>query len=243
MPVATEAPSAPPAPQTTPAYAPDQRLKAVSYPSNAKAQITSRFQTLRQQCPDAVGWLSMGGLVDEAVVQRDNVYYLDHDAKGRSNINGALFMDAAVSMKTRPYTLLIYGHNMKSGAKFGNLRNYENLSFYQASPFVTFDSMYEDGRYVIFAAGKISMAAGDANYVNFFSFTSSNMQERQRLIDTLINSSAFTCSVDVNAQDQLLVLVTCVDQDDERRIVAARRLRDGESETALKQDVSASKSQ
>ena len=35
-------------------------------------------------------------------------------------------------------------------------------------------------------------------------------------------------------RNQLLLLVTCVDKDDERRVVAARRVRDGEDENELK---------
>ena len=40
-------------------------------------------------------------------------------------------------------------------------------------------------------------------------------------------------TVDVNTDDQLLLLVTCNGDDTERRIVAARRVRDGESEDGL----------
>ncbi|MCR5565615.1 MAG: hypothetical protein K6F61_02090 [Clostridiales bacterium] len=36
--------------------------------------------------------------------------------------------------------------------------------------------------------------------------------------------------VDVRIDDQILLLVTCVDKDTDRRIVAARRIRDGEEE-------------
>ena len=249
QPTAAEAAAAPaitPSPTALPAVAadysqPGQSLKPVSYPNNPTAQISSVFQALRRECPDAVGWLKINGMVDEAVVQRDNVFYLDHDAKGQSNINGSLFMDAAVSMKTRPYTLLIYGHNMKSGAMFGKLRNYENVSYYRSNPVISFNSAWEDGQYVVFAAGIIGMKAEIEHYVNFFSFTTAKALERESLIDTLMGCSVFSTPVDVTPEDQLLVLVTCVDDDDLRRVVAARRLRDGETEGQLKIAVAAAR--
>lgn len=66
-----------------------------------------------------MGWLNMGKLVDEPVVQRDDVFYLTHDATGKENISGAIFLDASINLKTRPYTYILYGHNMKTGAMFG----------------------------------------------------------------------------------------------------------------------------
>lgn len=60
-------------------------------------------------------------------------------------MNGAIFLDESCDLSTRPYTLMLYGHNMKSGAMFGNLRNYENLTYYKNNPFIKFDTAYEDG--------------------------------------------------------------------------------------------------
>ena len=58
---------------------------------------------------------------------------------------------------------------MKTGAMFGNLRNYENASFYHKNPFISFDSMYEKGRYVIFAVTNISIEKKDSHYMDLFS--------------------------------------------------------------------------
>ena len=113
-----------------PTLKPVQRLVPVSYPNNPGLQVNSRFRMLRQQNKDITGWLTISGLLDEAVVQRDEVFYMDHDALGKKNINGAIFLDSGISLKTRPYTLILYGHNMKTGAMFGCLRNFENAALY-----------------------------------------------------------------------------------------------------------------
>lgn len=94
--------------------------------------------------------------------------------------------------------------------------------------------MYESGRYVIFAVGKVNTMERVRNYVDLFALRLLHLQERQNAIDELIKASVHSCSVDVRPDDQLLVLVTCVENENERRVVAARRIRDGENETELK---------
>lgn len=240
-PTAVPAPSAAPTASPVPTQSPIPRLPAAAYPNNPKAEISSRFRKLRKESKYIVGWLTINRLLDEPVVQRDNVYFLDHDAKGKENVNGALFLDSGIPLKSRPYTYIIYGHNMKSGAMFGSLRNYENRAYYHKDPFVTFDTMYEEGRYVIFAVSTVSTEEGSRNYVDFYALKSADIAGRQKAIDALISASVHTCTIDVQPEDQLLVLVTCVDKDEERRVVAARRIRDGEDEKELKMQVERSR--
>ena len=245
----TEAPSSTPAPKETavptvspvPTSSPAPRLEAMAYPNNPKLTISSRFKALLRESKYIMGWLNMGKLVDEPVMQRDDTFYLTHDAKGKENVNGAIFLDASIGIKTRPYTYILYGHNMKTGAMFGSLRNYENRNFYHADPFITFDTMYEDGRYVIFAVGSISTEEYGRHYVDFHDLKSTDREKRQKAIDALISASVFTCPLDVQADDQILLLVTCTEKDQDRRVVAARRVRDGEDEATLKKTVERSR--
>jgi len=231
-PTMAPAPEASATPTQTPAIS-SQNLPAVKYPDNPWYLVQDKFDKVRRQNSDIIGWLTIDGLLDEAVVQRDNAYYLRRDYRGYHNTNGALFLEEDCDLRTRPYTLMIYGHNMKTGAMFGCLRNYENLTFYQNNPLITFDSIYEDGRYVIFSVATVSLAYGDWNYLSVFDLTSDIIPSREREIARLQSQSLYSSPVDVRADDQLLLLVTCVDDEDERRIVAARRIRPDESEDAI----------
>ena len=260
-PAPTTAPPATPAPTAEPTSAPTQApvaaavvyaptaaptrepyLQTVPYPANAQALVTNRFRHLRKSSKYIVGWLTIDGLkIDEAVVQKDNTFFLTHDAKGKENKNGAIFLDDTISLKTRPYTLMLYGHNMKSGAMFGSLRNYEKLSFYHANPFITFDSMYEDSQYVVFSTGIISTEEYGTNFLDVLKLLSSKVADRQEAVQTLVKASVHTCTVDVRPDDQLLLLITCVDRNEERRVVAARRIRDGEDTNWLRDMVKSSR--
>ena len=245
---ATQEPAAPPAmtnaPSTplpvqeeaqtaVPSATPGMLLIQSAYPNNPYRVVSSRFKKLRQQNPDIVGWLTIDDMVDEAVVQRDNSYYLTRDYRGYHNVNGAIFLDEACDLSSRPATLTLYGHNMKTGAMFGRLHKYESLSYYREHALLTFDTLYEDGRYVVFAAGKISLNSWERQYVSLAGLHSASPERRAGAIGRLMEISAFVTAVDVQADDQLLLLITCVEDADERWLVAARRVREGESEDAL----------
>ena len=51
--------------------------------------------------------------------------------------------------------------------------------------------------------------------------------DREKAIRTLEQRSLVRGTAEVQADDQLLLLVTCLDGDTERLVVAARRVREG----------------
>jgi len=205
-------------------------LPEIEY-SNGYA-LVPRIQKLRKKSKYIIGWITMDNL-DEPVVQKDNTFFLNHDATGKRNSNGAVFMDESVRLLTRPYTILLYGHNMKSGAMFGHLRKYEEFSYYYKHRVFQFDTLYEEGQYVIFAVETISLTPGKARYLNLAELQSSNRKARQKALNALTDHSLHDTMLDVNEEDQILLLITCVGDDDERLIIAARRLRDGEQANKL----------
>lgn len=216
-----------------PALPSSDTLPVIAYQIDPQSSNYTRFAKLRRRNKDIIGWLKIDGMLDEAVVQRDNSYYLRRDYLGYHNVNGALFLDKNCDLSTRPYTLIVYGHNMKTGAMFGNLRDYEKISYYKDNPFILFDSMHEDGQYVIFAASRISVLQGAYKYVDIVGMSSCTIMERENAIKKIIQRSIFTSSIDVQPEDQILLLVTCTGDDDERLVVAARRARTTEDESTL----------
>lgn len=221
----------------TPAPTPQTMLATVRYPDNPFAEISSRFAKIRRQNSDIVGWLTLEDLIDEAVVQRDNEYYLNRDYRGYHNVNGAIFLEQTCDLSTRPYTLVLYGHNMKTGAMFGGLRNYEDFHYYKSNAFITFDTAYEEGRYVIFSVCTVSTRPADRHYLDFARLCSNQIDWRQEEIDALEQYSLYHTSLSVQPDDQLLLLVTCVDADTDRRVVAARRIRRDETEGMLQRSI------
>ena len=208
------------------------KLPAVSYPDNPGLQVSSRFIQLRKKSGYIIGWLSMNG-VDEAVVLKDNTFFLNHDAMGKKNSNGAIFIDEDTNLLTRPYTVILYGHNMKSGNMFGKLRKYRDSGYLYENLIISFDSLYEEGKYAVFAVMDFSTLPEKSGWFNLWSLASNDKAEREEAIQMLEMRSIHGSVLDVSPDEQLLLLLTCEGDEDERLMVAARRLRDGETETSL----------
>ena len=205
----------------TETMAASEELPAVDYPNGYA--LVPRIQELRKKSEYIIGWITMDDL-DEPVVHRDNTFFLDHDAMGKKNGNGAIFMDQYTNLLTRPYTILVYGHNMKTGAMFGNLRKYEDSSYCFKHRFLQFDTLYEEGKFEIFAVATISLTPGKAKFLDLTALQSSDRNTRKEALVSLQNASAYQGVGEVKADDQILLLITCVGDEDERLIVAARRV-------------------
>lgn len=216
-----------------PASEPDDGiLRPVSYPDNPKLEISQRFRSLRKKSKYIVGWISFDQ-VDEAVAQKDNTFFLNHDALGKRNSNGSIFLDEDIRLITRPYTFFLYGHNMKSGNMFGRLKKYKENAYFYQHRIITFDTMYEDGQYAVFAVMEMNTVPGTGLWYDLWSLNTDSSTDRGNAIRTLESRSAVRSTLDVQADDQLLLLITCLDGETERLVVAARRLRDGETADRL----------
>ena len=121
----------------------------------------------------------------------------------------------------------------KKGSKeIIKLENKETGYFYKHR-IISFDSLYEDGQYAVFAVMEMDTAPGTSRWYNLWSLDTPIVAEREEAIRTLEKRSVIRSVLDVKADDQLLLLITCVGDDEERLVVAARRLRDGEQADQL----------
>ena len=201
-------------------------------PDNPKLEIPERFRSLRKKSNYIIGWISFDQ-VDEAVAQKDNTFFLNHDALGKRNSNGAIFLDEDVRLITRPYTLFLYGHNMKNGNMFGRLKKYKENTYFYQHRIITFDTMYEEGQYAVFAVMEMNTVPGTGLWYDLWSLNTDSSTDREKAIRTMESRSAIRSMLDVQADDQLLLLITCLDGETERLVVAARRLRNGEATDRL----------
>ena len=207
------------------------------YEGNPHLVVSEQFLNLRDECPDIVGWLKIDGLLDEPVVQRDNEYYLTHDYLGKKNVTGALFLDENCNLKNVPVQMVVHGHNMKEGAMFGSLKKYKvkDAAFYKQNAFIEFNTIYENGTYVIFAVLEADIRSGEPRYFPFWQYASfAGQEDFDRYITQAKAYSHYRCGVDVRAGDRLLTLATCLGSDDNKRLVVmARRVREDEDRVAL----------
>ena len=225
-PQAASAATSPPAADSSPSTA-----SPTATPITFKI-MSPRFAKLKQQNQDIVAWLTIPEQLDIAVVQRDNTYYLNRDYLGYHNDNGAIFLDMGCDLTGNPKALILYGHNMKTGAMFGNLRKYETYSYFRTHPIITCDTQYEEGDFLVFAALRVNTVYGSTRFVNYTMYNQMTSAQQEETLAALLRLNAFPAPVDVNTGDQLLILSTCTGDDRERLLVCARRVRPGESTDA-----------
>lgn len=200
------------------------------YPNNPKRKKADSFVKLQKTNPDICGWITIGNDLDQAVVQRDNEYYLRRDYTTKHNANGAIFLDEQVELFQRPTCYIPYGHNMKTGAMFGMLQKYDDISYLRDHAVITFNTQYEDGQFAVFATGIVSLEPSNSHFADYFNLPHAESKTREQIIARLQKISEFRIPLDVSSDDQLLILVTCAGDDSERRFVAARRMREGEKD-------------
>ena len=89
------------------------------------------FDGLRAINKDIVAWIQIPGIaVDYPVVQgKDNEHYLHYTFDGKANKAGSIFLDYRTRPDFTDSKVILYGHNMKDGSMFSNLKKFENVDF------------------------------------------------------------------------------------------------------------------
>lgn len=212
--------------------------RVAAYPDNPNLLVFPRFEALQKRNPDIIGWLSIPDVLDEAVVQRDNSYYLKRDYLGYHNVTGALFLDEGCKLQKVPEHLLIHGHNMKTGAMFGALKKYKvkGADFIKEHGILRFDTIYEEAQYAVFAVMEIDIRPTEYDFFNFMAYpTFSSDWEFEEFVKKAKKLSMYQINLDVRPSDRLLTLATCAGTDENKRLlVIGRMLRADENEIALK---------
>ncbi len=210
-------------------------LNKDDYSKNDDNQF-SKFDLLKSQNPDVVGWINIAGTeVDNPVYQTDNNdYYVKHDMDKKSNSYGALFLDYRCDIN--PMSLsrnqIIYGHNMRYGAMFGTLDEYRDINYFRKNPIISFDSLYEKRSYKIFAIMIVNDSEDKTFGYTYSAYRTAftNDTDFMQWIKYSQDRSLYDIPVDINADDEIITLSTCCyDFTNARFVILGRLVREGEN--------------
>lgn len=145
----------------------------------------------------------------------DNDYYLTHTFNKEYSANGCLFEDYRINGGLSASQIIIYGHNMRNGAMFGKLKNYQDYSFWNNSGndvlYIYTGNVIKE--YKIFSC-YISEAISDTYTFNFPTLES--------MRDYAVNMKAksmYDTGVDISTATQVITLSTCTNDGEQRFIV------------------------
>ena len=215
---------------------PEIRSSLERYPLNPLLVINTAISALQQENEDIVGRLIIHGILNEIVVQRNNTYYLNHNAMGQTSNYSAVFVDENLSFRYPPENILLYGRTSYEGKAFASLKNYitQGFNFAQRYAFLSFNSLYEDARYVIVAIVQANSSSSSPDYFDYQNLTFATDGQMLAFVAQAKSRSVYNFNVPVAGSDRLLTLVTLSDgTDTENLIIVCRMLRDGESDGVI----------
>lgn len=208
------------------------------------------FNELLERNSDIIGWINVPNtIIDYPVVQRttdseNNYYYLRRDLDGNSDKNGTVFAHYSQRIAYNYDTpiIVLFGHHMRNGNMFQNLMKYDTsskskdraaaLEFYKTNPVFTFNTIYDEAEWVIFAVMKLNTLEEHGEIFHYIVSDFATDEDHQAYIDEIRSRSVLdtTSCVDVTIDDRLLLLQTCsYEYEDFRTVIVARKLREGEN--------------
>ena len=178
------------------------------------------FASLQATNPDVVGWLELEAIdISYPIVQgKDNDKYLHYTFEGKKNAAGAIFMEYTNKSDFSDCNTIIYGHNMKNGSMFGQLKKFQREDVYSVSPYLWICTPGGSYRYEIFSYHTTS-ATGDT-----YTLFSAPGQEFQQYLEKMKSASEIENDVQVSQNDKIVTLSTCTGNDKTRFVVQAKRL-------------------
>lgn len=208
-------------PTTVPTAEPAQEPES-SQQEEAKEPYVSPidFNALQEGNPDIYAWLQIPGTeFDFPIVQRagDDSFYLTHDSDGNESPAGAIFTESAYNTTTMEDLLTVaYGHQMHAGTMFGKLQETYSQE----------NALEDYGEIVVYLPDK------ELHYTVFAAVPYDNRHilynydpTDPRRVTAFLNSvyevreigAQFSDTVTVSAEDQILVLSTCLAGNSQKR--------------------------
>lgn len=185
------------------------------------------FKALQAANPDIYGWICITGTdVSYPLVQNseDDAFYIDHDSEMNKSKEGAIFTEHMYNdTDFTDKATVVYGHCKPTGTMFGQLQTlYSSL-----------DSLSENSEIIVYLPDReISFQVFAAvPYDNIHIMYHYNFESR-RMYNAFLNSvysvrkvgAVFDSTVDVTADDQLLILSTCLRGNTQKRFLVLAKV-------------------
>lgn len=141
---------------------------------------------------------------------KDNDYYLNHDAYGKHNYMGSIYLDYRVNIDSSK-KLLIYGHNSSNiDMPFKILEEFYDKDYYDNHKYVDLTTSTTKKRYEIFS---VYVEPTDYSYMNI---NFNNDDEYFDHLEKLKSKSMYDTGINISKDDEILILQTCSTNKDYR---------------------------
>ena len=162
---------------------------------------------------DMAGWLEVPGTnIDYPVMQtkNDEEYYLHRNFFGKEDKNGTLFLDARADLDSESDNIIVYGHNMKSGAMFGSLEEYLDQSYEKEHSKINFYTKTEKREYEIISVFRSEIYSEDDDNFKYYNYIKLTSQEKfDDFYQNIKALSVYDTGVTAQFGDEFITFSTC----------------------------------
>ncbi len=173
---------------------------------------------------DYRGWIKIDNTnINYPILQgQDNEEYLYKDINNEYIVSGSIFMNYLNNGFDDQNTVL-FGHNMKNGTMFANLKKYKEEDFFYNNNYIEIE--LSNGQYLKYKAFSVYITDINDNYTKT-SFE--DKDEYKEFLERIKNKSIYKSDISVNENDKIITLSTCSYEFDDARLVVTGKLIDKE---------------
>lgn len=181
------------------------------------ASLKVDFEKLKKTNKDIVAWIQFDEpeRISYPVVKgADNDKYLKTTVEGKQNSAGAIFMDANNSGEFGDRNTFIYGHNMKNGSMFGQLRKFKTKDYYEQNPyFYIYTPDGKEVKYQIFAVCIVEDTS--RSYTRFYN----SDEEYLDYLKYIKSIARYDTGVELTTESKIISLSTCTNVSETQRLL------------------------
>ena len=185
--------------------------------SQKEAEFSVDFEKLIEMNSETVAWIRFDepSQISYPVVKGpDNDKYLRTTFEGKKNSAGTLFVDVDNLEDFTDRNTFIYGHNMKNGSMFGQLRKYKNKEFGKEHPyFYIYTPDGKEATYQVFAVSVVKDTS--ESYKKWYN----TEEEFLDYIKYIRSIAGYKTDVEVGADSKIVSLSTCTNVSDDERLL------------------------
>ena len=173
---------------------------------------------------DYRGWIKIDNTnINYPILQgQDNEEYLYKDINNEYIVSGSIFMNYLNNGFDDQNTVL-FGHNMKNGTMFANLKKYKEEDFFYNNNDIEIE--LSNGQYLKYKVFSVYITDINDNYTKT-SFEGKD--EYKEFLERIKNKSIYKSDISVNENDKIITLSTCSYEFDDARLVVTGKLIDKE---------------
>lgn len=197
-----------------------EKIAEIAQPSGWNGEVD--FDALRDVNPDIAAWLYYESTnINYPVVKgKDNDYYLTVGFDNTWAVGGTLFIDCITERPFEQFNTVIYGHHMKDGSMFGDIKKLKDPEYAEEHP--VFDLITPEGKYHLRICAFLNQPSDSKVYNT--NYSDDDTEGKQAYLDEVLETASYVTDEPVTVDDRLVILSTCAYEYQNARYVVVTRM-------------------